>query len=212
MAFILRLLDIVSFLADFGLEELVTGIRRPPFQPRPPQKVLSCSFWLILSSYLLNRLQNPLSKVHLFRQYSTSTAAPSKRKIAFLENQRLRLEICRARQRNNSAATCEQTSCLWTGALCATTKRGGLPSGFAAGMSRRRLDLKVGLQAIRLPFDFRPHRPSSNAAAPFQPSVLGKPRDTNRASPDTNINELNHMAHCSTVDLLLWHEISRFTW
>ena len=32
-------------------------------------------------------------------------------------------------------------------------------------------------------------RPSSNAAAPFQPSVLGKPRDTNRATPDTNIHE-----------------------
>ena len=158
-------------------------------------------------------MQNPLSKVHLFRQYSTSTAAPSKRKIAFLENQRLRLKICRASPAQcHSAATCEQTSCLWTGALRATTKRGGLPSGFAAGMSRRRLDLKVGLQAIRLPSDFQSHRPSSNAAAPFQPSVLGKPRDTNRASPDTNIHELNHMAHCSTVGLLLWQEISRFTW
>ena len=38
-------------------------------------------------------------------------------------------------------------------ALRATTKRGGLPSGFAAGMARRRFDLKVELQAIRLPFD-----------------------------------------------------------
>ena len=38
-------------------------------------------------------------------------------------------------------------------ALRATTKRGGLPSGFAAGMACRRFDLKVELQAIRLPFD-----------------------------------------------------------
>ena len=38
-------------------------------------------------------------------------------------------------------------------ALRATTKRGGLPSGFAAGTACRRFDLKVGLQAIRLPFD-----------------------------------------------------------
>ena len=38
-------------------------------------------------------------------------------------------------------------------ALRATTKRGGLPSGFAAGTARRRFDLKVELQAIRLPFD-----------------------------------------------------------
>ena len=38
-------------------------------------------------------------------------------------------------------------------ALRATTKRGGLPSGFAAGMACRRFDLKVGLQAIRLLFD-----------------------------------------------------------
>ena len=38
-------------------------------------------------------------------------------------------------------------------ALRATTKRGGLPSGFAAGMSRRRFDLKVELQAIRRLFD-----------------------------------------------------------
>ena len=38
-------------------------------------------------------------------------------------------------------------------ALRATTKRGGLPSGFAAGMACRRFDLKVELQAIRLLFD-----------------------------------------------------------
>ena len=38
-------------------------------------------------------------------------------------------------------------------ALRATTNRGGLPSGFAAGMACRRFDLKVELQAIRLPFD-----------------------------------------------------------
>ena len=38
-------------------------------------------------------------------------------------------------------------------ALRATTNRGGLPSGFAAGTARRRFDLKVELQAIRLPFD-----------------------------------------------------------
>ena len=38
-------------------------------------------------------------------------------------------------------------------ALRATTKRGGLPSGFAAGTARRRFDLKVELQAIRLLFD-----------------------------------------------------------
>jgi hypothetical protein len=38
-------------------------------------------------------------------------------------------------------------------ALRATTKRGGLPSGFAAGTARRRFDLKVELEAIRLPFD-----------------------------------------------------------
>ncbi|MBQ3747815.1 MAG: hypothetical protein II863_10470 [Kiritimatiellae bacterium] len=38
-------------------------------------------------------------------------------------------------------------------ALRATTKRGCLPSGFAAGTARRRFDLKVELQAIRLPFD-----------------------------------------------------------
>ena len=38
-------------------------------------------------------------------------------------------------------------------ALHATTKRGGLPSGFAAGMACRRFDLKVELQAIRLLFD-----------------------------------------------------------
>ena len=73
--------------------------------------------------------------------------------------------------------------------LHATTKRGCLPSGFAAGTARHRFDLKVELQAIRLPFDFLPHRPSSNAAASFQPAVLGKPSDTNRASPDTNIHE-----------------------
>ena len=90
----------------------------------------------------------------MFEQYSTITAAPSKWKIAFLENQRLRPEICRASPAQcHPAATCEQTSCLWTGALRATTKRGDLPSGFAAGMSRRRFDLKVELQAIRLPFD-----------------------------------------------------------
>ena len=70
-----------------------------------------------------------------------------------MEKQRLRPKICRARHRNDSAAKCEQTSCLWTGALRATTKRGGLPSGFAAGTARRRFDLKVELQAIRLPFD-----------------------------------------------------------
>ena len=40
-------------------------------------------------------------------------------------------------------------------ALRATTKRGGLPSGFAAGTARRRFDLKVELQAIRLPFDIQ---------------------------------------------------------
>ena len=75
-------------------------------------------------------------------------------------------------------------------ALRATTKRGGLPSGFAAGTARRRFDLKVELQAIRgFHLTFRRHRPSSNAAAPFQPAVLGKPSDTNRASPDTNIHE-----------------------
>ena len=38
-------------------------------------------------------------------------------------------------------------------ALRATTNRGCLPSGFAAGTARRRFDLKVELQAIRLPFD-----------------------------------------------------------
>ena len=88
-----------------------------------------------------------------FKKWVNSRIPPSNRKIAFLEKQRLRHKICRARQRNDSAATCEQTSCLWTGALRATTKRGGLPSGFAAGMSRRRLDLKVDLQVIRLPSD-----------------------------------------------------------
>ena len=42
-------------------------------------------------------------------------------------------------------------------ALRATTKRGGLPSGFAAGMACRRFDLKVELQAIRLLFDIPGH-------------------------------------------------------
>ena len=42
-------------------------------------------------------------------------------------------------------------------ALRATTNRGGLPSGFAAGTARRRFDLKVELQAIRLLFDIPGH-------------------------------------------------------
>jgi len=45
-------------------------------------------------------------------------------------------------------------------------------------MARRRFDLKVELQILQLSFIFQSPRPSSNAAAPFRPSVLGKPRDT----------------------------------
>ena len=74
-------------------------------------------------------------------------------------------------------------------ALRATTKRGGLPSGFAAGTARRRFDLKVELQAIRLLFDIPAPSTFVKRRHAIQPSVLGKPRDTNRASPDTNIHE-----------------------
>ena len=46
-------------------------------------------------------------------------------------------------------------------------------------MARRRFDLKVQLPINGLPLTFQLAGPSSNAAAPFQPSVPGKHRDTN---------------------------------